>query len=149
MTLQDLSTTPIEVIGIRGTYFGCSGGHLLRKESLVRFRQVQCSFPFHTEVVSFVYLVSNGIDQNQVGLLIRPTCLKYSDILNGQVAQVVEFYKDSNDPKKLALDKQFTGICRVVLLNSTCSHQNTTTNKKLTTNNNLSDKTSSILNVNK
>jgi hypothetical protein len=82
-----------------------------------RFRHVQILVDGNEESALAAYWISDGIDRCRVGFLQRHL-LKQSKEYNGRIAQIVEFYKDSESPSKRKKNHRNLGCCKAVIIDT-------------------------------
>jgi hypothetical protein len=97
--------TTVDIVGIEASGNGRSCeehavcGSVLAEDSVVRIRCVQVVIDGLEESALACFWITDGIDQCWVGFLPKHYVKNWEDY-EGRLAQVVEFYKDSDSPEK-------------------------------------------------
>ena len=86
-------------------------GSVLMEDSVVRIRCVQVVVDGLEESALACFWITDGIDRCRVGFLPRHY-VKHWEEFEGRLAQIVEFYKDSDSPEKRRKNYQNSGYCK-------------------------------------
>ena len=114
----------VEIVGIDESNRGRSCcnhaccGKVLAYDSVVRFRICQIMNDLREEETAVeAVLVTGGLDSCRVGFLPRMYLPDMEDY-HGKVAQVSFFMKNSRNPKEVAKNETYRGMCRVHVIDS-------------------------------
>jgi hypothetical protein len=115
--------TTVDIVGIEAPGNGRSCeehdicGSVLMEDSVVRIRCVQVVVDGLEESALACFWITDGIDRCRVGFLPRHYVKHWEDF-EGRLAQIVEFYKDSDSPEKRRKNYRNSGCCKAVLIDT-------------------------------
>jgi hypothetical protein len=116
----------VDIVGIEASDCGrCCEEHaicgsVLVEDAVVRIRKVQIHVDGVEESALAAYWISNGIDRCHAVGFFQCHLVKHWKEYDARIAQVVNFYKDSESETKWKKNHKNLGCCQAVLINAVC-----------------------------